>query len=398
MKFTIRPRSKFLGRDSAAVLVRATLESASSFGRDLGLLSCLGVKRVLCASICAWLFATHWAHGKGKPSGAARLDVEKGAGAERCVDGQDLAHAVEARLRRRVFRADLPATLYVKIALARDAAGWSALLTMHDGNGAFLGRRSLVTEAADCSALDESLALVVALLVDSPPPPVAGESEATPAATKPTSPSTEPARATAPPPTEASARPSEVASPLHLPRDTPAPRQPWRLQFATEGALAIGILPGLAPGVELGFGAKAPTLPEFRLFAGWYAPREQRRAELDAGARFDALYVGLEVCPLERELGISQWSVCAGQSLGRLRSKAFGFDENSTSNHLTYALLARGALQLALASHWALRLGARAEVPLTRGVFGYGTPDGEQPLFQPSPVAAVLDLGLVVRL
>jgi hypothetical protein len=297
-----------------------------------------------------------------------------------------------------VFRADLPATLYVKIALARDSAGWSALLTMHDGNGSFLGRRSLVTEAADCSALDDSLALVVALLVDSPPAPVVGESEPSPAATKPASQPSEPAQPTAPSRTEASPRPSEAAPTLHLPRETPAPRQPWRFSLAAEGAFAIGILPGVAPGVELGFGAKAPMLPEFRLYAGWYAPREQRAAELDAGARFDALYVGLEVCPLERELGVSQWSVCAGQSLGRLRSKAFGFDENSTSNHLTYALLARGALQLVLASHWALRLGARAEVPLTRGVFGYGTPGGEQPLYQPSPVAAVLDLGIVVRL
>ncbi|HET7544145.1 MAG TPA: hypothetical protein VFK05_29940 [Polyangiaceae bacterium] len=353
------------------------------------------MKRVLGALLCGWLLAPASAQGKSKPSGAAHLDVEQGPGTEHCLDVQSLSRAVESRLRRRVFRTDVPATLYLKIAFTRDAAGWSLLLTMHDGKGDFLGRRSLVTEAADCSALDESLALVVALLVDSPPTEVLVESEPAKAPANPAN--APPAPAPAPASAPASAAPSE-AGVLHLPRATPAPREPWRLQLAAEGAFAIGILPGFAPGLELGFGAKAPRLPEFRLFAGWYAPREQRRAELDAGARFDALYVGLEACPLEGGLGISQWSLCAGQSLGRVRVEAFGFDENSTSNHLSYALLARGALQLALGSHWGVRLGARAELPLTRGVFGYGTPAGEQALFQPSPVAAVLDLGLVVRL
>ena len=187
--------------------------------------------------------------------------------------------------------------------------------------------------------------------------------------------------------------------PIRLPPDTPAPRQPWRVQLAAGGIGAIGLLPGFAPGIELGFGAKAPTLPELRLFAGWYAQREQRRPEQDAGARFDLVYLGLEVCPVEHESGVTGWFICAGQSLGRLHVSAFGFDENSTSNHLTYALLLRGGVQLALASHWAARLGIRAEAPLARGVFGYGTPDGgQQGLYQASPVAAVLDLGVVVRL
>jgi hypothetical protein len=169
--------------------------------------------------------------------------------------------------------------------------------------------------------------------------------------------------------------------------------------LAVEASGAVGLLPGFAPGIELGFGAKAPTLPELRLFAGWYAQREQRRPEQDAGARFDLAYVGLEVCPLEYEFGVTGWFACAGQSVGRLHVSAFGFDENSTSDHLSYALLLRGGVQAALASHWAARVGIRAEVPLARGIFGYGTPEGgQQGLYQASPVAAVLDLGLVVRL
>jgi hypothetical protein len=327
--------------------------------------------------------------------------VSKGPGTEQCLDRPSLARAVEARLRRQVFRADVPVTLHVKISIAHAGGSWSALLTMHDGAGAFLGRRSLVTEAADCSALDDSLALVVALLVESPPPPEpeapAPASEVKPPVLEAKAPVSEAPAPAANAPAKAAPSPEPLA--IHLPPDTPAPREPWRLQLAAEGSGAIGMLPGFAPGIELGFGAKGPTLPEMRLFAGWYAQREQRRSEPDAGARFDVGYLGLEVCPLERELGISRWFVCAGQSLGRLRVEAFGFDQNLTSTHLTYALLVRGGVQLGLGSRWAARLGVRAELPLVRGVFSYGTREGaEQDLFRASSVAAVLDFGLVVRL
>lgn len=378
------------------------LQRASSFGEQLRLISCRAVKRLLLALIWGWLLAPRCAQAKDEQSASARLEVIKGAGSERCLDGPSLSRAVESRLQRRAFRSDVPATLYVKIAVAHDAAGWSALLTMRDGTGAFLGRRSLVTEAADCSALDDSLALVVALLVDSPPAPVAEDEEPAPTGSPPSqaAPKNTPGEASsAPVPKLEAPEPARHVASIRLPRDTPAAREPWRHQLAAEAVFALGILPGFAPGVELGFGAKAPRMPELRLFAGWFAPREQRRADRDAGARFDALYLGLEVCPFEHLAGIAQWSFCAGQAVGRIRSAAFGFDENSTSNHLTYAILARGALQLGLSSHWSLRLGIRAELPLVRGSFRYGTPDGSQPeLYQPSPVAAVLDLGLIVRL
>jgi len=335
--------------------------------------------------ICGGLLAPEGAEAKAEQTASARLELIKGQDTQQCLDQANLTRAVEARLQRRAFRADVPATLYVKITIERAGSAWSAWLTMHDGSGAFLGQRALTTEALDCSALDDSLALVVALLVDSPPAP---ETPPVPeAAAEPSSSS------------QATPAPNPEAAAIHLPPDTPAPRQPWRLQLAVAGSGAIGLVPGLAPGIELGLGAKAPTLPELRLFAGAYAGREQRRSEQDAGARFDLAYFGLEVCPLEPHFGSAAWFVCAGQSLGRVRVSAFGFDENSTSNHLSYALLLRSGIQLAFASHWAARLGIRAEVPLTRGVFGYGRPDGtQQGLYQASAVAGVLDLGIVVQL
>ena len=333
-------------------------------------------------------------------SASARLELSKGPGAEQCLDQQRLSRAVEARLQRRAFRADLKATLHVRIAIARNDAGWSAVLTMHDGAGAFLGRRSIVTDAADCSALDESLALVVALLVDSPPAAVP-EPEP-PVRDTPSQPAAKTAEdAPAAASSEAKMAESRTTPAIRLPADTPAPRTPWRLRLAAEGSGAIGMLPGFAPGIELGFGAKAPTLPELRLFAGAYTQREQAsgRPGSASGARFDFAYVGLELCPLERAFGALEWFVCAGQSLGRLRVASFGFDENLASNHLSFALLVRSGVQLALTPTWAARLGIRAELPVARGVFSYGASDGAQRgFFEQQPFTAVLDLGLVVQL
>ena len=273
------------------------------------------MKRRLCALICAWLLAPQVAQAKGRVSTAARLELSKGPGAEQCLDQQRLSRAVEARLQRRAFRADLKATLHVRIAIARNDAGWSAVLTMHDGAGAFLGRRSLVTEAADCSALDESLALVVALLVDSPPAAVP-DTEPDPPAHD-TSSQSAPQLMPAPAPAVSGTKaPENRETPaIRLPADTPAPRAPWRLRLAAEGSGAIGVLPGFAPGIELGFGAKAKALPELRLFAGVYTQREQPsgRPGSASGARFDFAYVGLELCPFERAFGALEWFVCAGQ-------------------------------------------------------------------------------------
>jgi hypothetical protein len=351
--------------------------------------------------VCGWLCAQHLAQAKTPINAAARLELVKAPGAEQCLDRQGLTRSVETRLQRRAFRADLPATLVVQIAIERKASGWSALLEMHDGSGAFLGRRSIVTQAEDCSALDDSLALVVALLVDSPPAPVSPSNDALP--TPPAAPNAAPQATRAAPSANAEVKPpqSQETSSIHLPPDTPAPRAPWRFSLSAEGSGAIGMLPGFAPGIELGFGAKAPTLPEVRLFGGVYAQREQQsdRPGPDSGARFDFAYVGLELCPLERNLGALEWFVCAGQSLGRVRVASFGFDENLSSGHLSYALLLRSGVQLALASRLAARVGVRAELPVSRGVFSYGASDGSQrELFETWPVTAVLDLGLVVRL
>src|SRR5688572_13338077 len=118
----------------------------------------------------------------------ATLKLEKGAGTEQCIDAPELSSAVEARLGRRVFGVRTPADLDVRLRLERPGSNqWRGDLLLLDDAGNELGRREIVTKAKDCSALDASLALVVALLVDAPPnlpperaPPPATSTEAPP--------------------------------------------------------------------------------------------------------------------------------------------------------------------------------------------------------------------------
>src|SRR4051812_33418680 len=108
----MKPRVHKIGAHSATHPIWANLQLLSSFRRRGRLVSSPAVKRILPALICGWLLAPHGA--QAKSSAAARLEVVKGPSTERCLDEQRLAHAVETRLRRRVFRADVEATLHVK--------------------------------------------------------------------------------------------------------------------------------------------------------------------------------------------------------------------------------------------------------------------------------------------
>jgi hypothetical protein len=355
------------------------------------------VKSLLPFLLCVSLLGARPARAAGATRGAARIAVSKDNDTAACMGETALRRAVEARLRRAVFQSDLKVTLDVRVAFQRESAGWSAELTMRDGSGQFLGQRSIVTEAAHCSALDDSLALVVALLVDSPPsaPPPEAPPEVPAQATvtnepRPALPTTEPA--------SKSVQPQPFTT-LSVPRDTLAPREPWRFDVSVSAVAALGTIPGFAVGAELGLGAQAPHLPELRLFADGFGRRDQQRSASPSGAHFDLASVGLELCAGEPPLGALRWFGCAGQSLGRLKVTSYGFDQNTSSEHLTYALLVRTGLGFPLFGRLQGRIAARAELPLSRAIFDYGSRDGSQrALYEMKPVTAALDLGLIVQL
>ena len=322
-----------------------------------------------------------------KSAGRVSLRVERDASAEQCVAGAALERAVEARLGRAVFTDEAQAPLLIRLTLARHGQGqWAANLALEASDGRPLGERQITSRGAHCSVLDESLALVVALLVDAP---LAAQVE-------------KEARAAQSPSSATGAMlqspPAAKAATILVPADTHAPRAPWRVELAAEALASFALLPSGALGFELGLGAKPPQAPALRWFAGVYQPR---RVEVSpsSGARFTLSYLGLEVCPIEAHFGSLRGAACLGQTVGTLHASATGFDENSSTRRLYFALVTRVELVLPLSERLGVRVDARAEAPLSRTEFVYAAAEGgERRLFQGGAVAAVLGAGLTVRL
>src|SRR6187402_1791775 len=282
--------------------------------------------------------------------GRVSMRVSNRTGTEQCIAQPALEQAVEARLQREVFTHDAHPPLVIELELSRTThQEWAAKLTLTNADGQPLGQRELATRASHCSALDDSLALVVALLVDAPLDEQlrkeAGE-RATPAATAPS---------IAPLPTP---RPT----PLRIPARTHAPRAPWRANGHAAATLSLGSLPTAAPGLELGLELLAPSAPSFRLFAG---ATPSRSTPGDSGARVSLWYGGLEVRVLQLALGPIRCSAWLGETVGALRAEAFGFDENSSTTRAYFAPFLGTRLVHPVSSQLGLVLGARAEVPLT---------------------------------
>jgi hypothetical protein len=310
----------------------------------------------------------------------AELSVTRGPGTDDCIEKEALARAVEARLHRVVF-AEQGTPLKISLRLEHGANGaWTAELDLRNASGESLGQRRLTTSAPHCSALDDSIALVVALLVDSP---AARElSEPQPAAD---------ADAAGPENQPKAATPTVI----ELPRSTLAAREPWHADGSLGATLGGGVLPGVALGVEAALGFKPAFMPEFRLFLGWDPARDSTINGGAAGARLDFGYVGLEVCPWQSMAPAPLRAfVCAGQVVGRLEARAFGFDRNQSAALVRFALAARAGLSARLYGSLALRLDARAEVPLEQNVFTYGsTDDRDVGIYRTGRVAGALELG-----
>jgi hypothetical protein len=302
----------------------------------------------------------------------ASLDVNRAAGAETCLDAPALAKAVETRLGRSVFN-DATPELRVSVTLERlPDAMWRAQLLLQDARGVELGRREIVSTEPACSALDPSLALVVALLVDAPPTPPPPAPEASP-----------------PPP------PPPPPTPIRIPPPPPTPEEPWRFGAALSALASVGWLPSFTPGASLGLFVEPPHLPELVVFAQGFLPR---RAESSAGhgVEVSLLRLGLAVCPTLYGGPTVRVAVCAGQTIGRVQAEAFGFDENRRTADLAYAVEAGPVLRLSLVGPLVFRAFSGVEVPLTRNVY-VGGPT-RTVLFRSSPVAARGEMGVGVEL
>jgi hypothetical protein len=303
------------------------------------------------------------------------LTVEHGSGTGACLEARALETAVERRLRRQVFVTKDRADLALRVAFSRSGERFDARIEIASQDGTPRGTRTLST-TAHCSALDDSLALSVALLVDEPPDP-----EPVTAATP-----SNPASSSTPPPPKRIEIPPEVA----------APREPWHARFGVSLEGAWGILPGIRPALALHLTIVPRTFWPVEVQAEGFWPTDAERNP-DSGARFRVLRAGLALCPELVQAPGYTLGVCVGQRLSWITVEGYGFDHDLKEKRLAYALSAAAEGRVRLVGPVSLRAALGLEVPLVRDRFTSGG-RGASELFQPAPLAFFGQIGLEATL
>lgn len=321
------------------------------------------------------LLATAAAQADPAPPVRARLDWKRQPGAGHCLDAAALRKAVESRLGRRVFvPAQADVVVRGRLEPARDGEGWTAQLALEGAAGQPMGKRTLSTRADDCSALDASLALIVALMIDIPreelPPPP---------------------RTTAPPP------PTPQTTPIRVPRETPAPRRPWGFEADARATGAVGLMPGVGLGLGVAVGVHPPGFWFTELDGELWLPRRAYSPSGRSGSRFSLSTVDLYLCPLEPGSSRVRFRACLGQRVGRLVAEGFGFDQDDRKARLIYDPGMRIRMTARLFGPLLLGAGVGVEVPLSRDHFVASRADGTTlELYRMSPVVGTAQLLLGV--
>lgn len=312
------------------------------------------------------------------------LSVTHGEGTEGCVAHAQLSRAVERRLQRRVFVPREQAALFVDVAFSKRGAETEATIRLADDDGHARGTRSLLT-SSHCSALDDSLALSIALLVDEPPEPQP----------KPEASATSPAEGSSTPGASPAAAP-RAATPLAIPPEVAAPREPWHLTLGVAAAGAWGLLPQVRPALVI----QAQVLP--RGFVpillqgeGFWTSTAER--DPSSGARFRLLRVGLSLCPSLLVGERNSLGLCAGQKLGWLSVEGYGFDQDSADRRLSFALALGAEGRQRLWKPFSLRAYLGGEIPLVRDRFTSGGANATE-LYRPASVALSAEVGVEAAL
>ncbi len=249
-----------------------------------------------------------------------------------CIDATALSKTVAWTLGRSVFDAGDARRGRVEGRVRAAGGQFEARVTLRNDEGGVVAERSL-SAGADCRALDDSIAVVVALMVDS--------LEAEPA-------------------------------PLRAPERHDEPRSsPLLAAFGLGGGVTYGLLPGVASAAALRGELALPVASlSVSLAARVHAPSDTAFGA--AGGTFTAWDGELALCPVLRGASL-QLGACGGAGGGALHGSPTGvvLTGSSPVRPLVFLeLLPYAALKL-VGPVW-LRLEGGILVPLLRESWGFG--------------------------
>jgi hypothetical protein len=302
----------------------------------------------------------------------ATLEWYRSEEAAECLDAPALATAVQAGLNRTVFVSSAQADLRIKVSLGRPAEEqWLADIDLEDPNGKKLGHRELTIRAPQCSAMDESLALVVSLMVD-----VTRESlRPQPAVVQPL---------------------PRIERKLPQAERVPSPADRWHESLFMLGSARIGQLPGLGRGMSVA-GELGPPRSWFALISATVWAPAQTSHE-NSGAKFWLGTAEASLCGTTQSNWHNELSLCVGQQMGLLDSRAYGFDVNRKGSTIFYDLTFRLRMTWWAASALGLHLGLGAGLPLVQNEFFGTRADGSTVRILSRPALVPLaDIGVGFR-
>ncbi|MGK4000857.1 hypothetical protein [Sorangium sp. So ce1024] len=322
----------------------------------------------------------------------ASLSWVRLGGAEACIAARALAQAVEARLGRAALVSAARAELTIEGRIEPGGSGgWRAVLAVVDADGAVLGTREIATASPRCRAIDDELALAIALMIDpsaklspgAPPPPAAPASPAAPTSlAAPTSPAT-PAR-------PAASAPQVIVQRVLIPASPPAPSPPWRVEIGAGPLFGLGLLP--SPGVAAALRARLtpPRFWSFEVGGAVWLPDETTTGA--ASTRFTLGEGFVSACPVS--LGSeTRLAACVGVRLGALRAGGLGFRVDRSDERLTAGGTLDARLTRRLVGPLTVGGGLGLIVPFVRDTFYYTDAQGQdREIFRMAPLAGTADV------
>jgi hypothetical protein len=285
-----------------------------------------------------------------------------------CAGATNLAARIERRLGRSPEAAarSLEIAMVARIERRAESKGWAGEIDVVGPNKAKSGRRALQQDDASCEPLVDRLAFVAAMILDS--------AAATPAVRSPPAP-------------QSTTATTAVASPQHV--DTIQRRPTWILEAEGGAALAVGLLPGSAPGAEVSILAGPPG-PIVAYVSAGYWTEERAAVGPNQGVALSLAVAGAGLCPARWRASHVMIEPCVGTDIGRLRARGFGLDNQTTSDRWAVDLTAGVELRWPTRRGLYLALGGRLVVPLVRDQIAYLDTFGQgRELFRMSPLAAV---------
>jgi len=285
-----------------------------------------------------------------------------------CPDEATLQQRVEAVLSRSVFVAAHEADVRVEADFVSvEEEGWEARLRLLRG-GEELGRRTLRTPEASCSALAGPASLVIALMVDAQKPRLV-------------------LRVPVPP----------KRVPALVPRSRPEPTGAgWGMRSGLTWRISYGALPDLAWGLSFDSALQPPgAWPVALSMAVWPA----RDDVIDgAGGRFRLWHAGLALCP-RWGTGRFRWGGCAGAQAGEIEGAGVGLERAREPRHVWVQGDIHADLALRIAGPVGVRLQAGVAVPFHRPSFVYNDAEGAKTqVYRPAPVVPSAGIGLEAAL